>query len=232
MPIHILVTEDDADINHLLCRILEKEGYQITPAFSGTEAQLLLKSTRFDLLILDLMLPGATGETLIEEVRKTSTAPILVISAKGQEDKLHTLKIGADDFISKPFDINEVVMRVYTLLRRTREFAGAEQAQQSLTLKNLTLHPECREAELCGQPLSLTVHEFDILALLLRHPNKVFTRRNLFESVWQSPYLGDDNTLNVHMSNIRSKLQKIDPSEEYVTTVWGVGFKAALPRQA
>ena len=112
MAIQILIAEDDPDINKLLTRILEKEGYQVTAAFSGSEARLLLKTVRFDLILLDLMLPGATGEELVEEIRRTSTTPILVVSAKGQEDKLHVLKIGADDFISKPFDVKEVAMRV------------------------------------------------------------------------------------------------------------------------
>ena len=123
MATQILIAEDDPDINRLLGRILEKEGYQVTSAFSGSEARLLLKTVRFDLIVLDLMLPGATGEELVEEIRKNSTTPILVVSAKGQEDKLNVLKMGADDFISKPFDVNEVAVRVYSLLRRSRDFS-------------------------------------------------------------------------------------------------------------
>lgn len=229
MAIHILVAEDDPDINRLLVRILQKEGYEVTPAFSGSEARLLLKAARFDLLVLDLMLPGATGEELIAEVRKDHTTPILVVSAKGQEDKLHVLKLGADDFITKPFDVNEVAVRVYTLLRRSRDFAEVGEAR-TLTFKKLEMDEEGREVTVCGKPLALTAREYDILALLLRYPNKVFTRQNLFETVWGGVYLGDDNTINVHISNLRAKIQKLDPEEEYITTVWGVGFKAAKPR--
>ncbi|MGI5895084.1 MAG: response regulator transcription factor [Candidatus Merdivicinus sp.] len=230
MPIHILIVEDDPDINRLLERILQKEGYQTTAAFSGSEARLLMKSTAFDLLVLDLMLPGATGEELIEEVRRNHTTPILVISAKGQEEKLHALKIGADDFISKPFDVNEVAVRVYSLLRRSRDFTEHPESAARLFLKNLEILPESREVLVAGQPLSLTAREYDILALLIRYPNKVFTRQNLFETIWGGAYLGDDNTINVHISNLRSKIQKLDPDEEYISTVWGVGFKAAKPR--
>lgn len=230
MAIQILVAEDDADINRLLTRILEKEGYEVTSAFSGSEARLLLKNQAFDLLVLDLMLPGATGEELVEEVRKERTTPILVISAKGQEDKLHVLKIGADDFISKPFDVAEVAMRVYTLLRRSRDFADHKSTQEVLRLKNLELIPESREVTVKGTPISLTAREYDILALLLQYPNKVFTRQNLFETIWGDTYLGDDNTINVHISNLRAKIQKYDPDEEYIATIWGVGFKAAKPR--
>lgn len=230
MSIQILVVEDDADINRLLARILEKEGYEVTSAFSGSEARLLLKTQSFDLLVLDLMLPGATGEELVEEIRQHHTTPILVISAKGQEDKLHVLKIGADDFISKPFDVEEVAMRVYSLLRRSRDFAGNNGKQDILRLKNLELNQEAREVTVCGEPISLTAREYDILALLLQYPNKVFTRQNLFETIWGDTYLGDDNTINVHISNLRSKIQKYDPDEEYIATVWGVGFKAAKPK--
>lgn len=230
MVIRILIAEDDPDINRLLGRILTRAGYEVTAAFSGSEARLLKPET-FDLVLLDLMLPGATGEKLIEETRKVSTVPIIVISAKGQEDKLKVLKSGADDFISKPFDVEEVEVRVQSLLRRSRDFSAATAGEKKLTLGKLILDPESREAEVDGKPLTLTAREFDILALLLRHPNKVFTRQNLFEVVWGEDYLGDDNTMNVHVSNLRSKLQKLDPEGEYIATVWGVGFKAAKQRQ-
>ena len=132
MATQILSAEDGPDINRLLGRILEKEGYQVTSAFSGSEARLLLKTVRFDLIVLDLMLPGATGEELVEEIRKNSTTPILVVSAKGQEDKLNVLKMGADDFISKPFDVNEVAVRVYSLLRRSRNSSENGGEKQTL----------------------------------------------------------------------------------------------------
>ena len=225
MGVRILIVEDDADINRLLERILVKSGYDTTAAFSGSEARLLKPQT-FDLILLDLMLPGATGEELIAEIRQSSTVPIIVISAKGQEDKLNALKSGADDFIAKPFDVEEVKVRVQSLLRRAREFSSPAASGSRLVLGKLTLDPESREAEVEGKPLILTAREFDILALLLRYPNKVFTRQNLFETVWGDDYLGDDNTINVHISNLRSKLQKLDPKGEYIATVWGIGFKA------
>ncbi len=231
MATQILIAEDDPDINRLLGRILEKEGYQVTSAFSGSEARLLLKTVRFDLIVLDLMLPGATGEELVEEIRKNSTTPILVVSAKGQEDKLNVLKMGADDFISKPFDVNEVAVRVYSLLRRSRDFSENGGEKQTLSLKNLEIDLESREVRVSGKPLTLTAREYDILVLLMRYPNKVFTRQNIFETVWGGAYLGDDNTINVHISNLRSKIQKLDDKEEYISTIWGVGFKAAKPRE-
>lgn len=229
MPIQILIVEDDPDINHLLRRILENEGYAVTAAFSGSEARLLLNRDAFDLIVLDLMLPGATGEELVAEIRKGKTTPILIISAKGQEDKLQVLKMGADDFISKPFDVEEVAVRAYSLLRRSRDFSQPAGSGQALSFKNLVLDEEAREITVKGEPLALTAREYEILSLLLHYPNKVFTRQNLFETIWGGIYLGDDNTINVHISNLRSKLQKLDPEEEYIATVWGVGFKAARP---
>ena len=130
MAIRILIAEDDPDINRLLGRILTRAGYEVTAAFSGSEARLLKPET-FDLVLLDLMLPGATGEKLIEETRKVSTVPIIVISAKGQEDKLNVLKSGADDFISKPFDVEEVDVRVQSLLRRSRDFPQPRRGRKS-----------------------------------------------------------------------------------------------------
>ena len=227
----ILVVDDDKHIAELISLYMMKEGYETQEIYDGKEAAAAVEDFQPDLILLDLMLPGVTGEKLIEETRKVSTVPIIVISAKGQEDKLNVLKSGADDFISKPFDVEEVEVRVQSLLRRSRDFSAATAGEKKLTLGKLVLDPESREAEVDGKPLTLTAREFDILALLLRHPNKVFTRQNLFEIVWGEDYLGDDNTMNVHVSNLRSKLQKLDPEGEYIATVWGVGFKAAKQRQ-
>lgn len=221
----LLIVEDDADINALLATILAREGYEVTQAYSGSEAALRLEQARFDLVLLDLMLPGVTGEALIESIRAKQTMPIVVISAKGREDKLHVLRMGADDFISKPFDVDEVAARVAAQVRRYKQFAAAGKADGVLRYKALTLDPEAIEVKIHGKAAAFTAHEFGILQLMMRYPRKVFTRENLFEAVWDEPYLGDDNTLNVHISNIRSKIAQMDPGEPYIKTVWGVGFK-------
>ena len=122
-------------------------------------------------------------------------------------------------------------MRVYSLLRRSRDFSENGGEKQTLSLKNLEIDLESREVRVSGKPLTLTAREYDILVLLMRYPNKVFTRQNIFETVWGGAYLGDDNTINVHISNLRSKIQKLDDKEEYISTIWGVGFKAAKPRE-
>jgi len=224
--VNILVVEDDVDINNLLCKILSKEGYSVRPAFSGSEAKLCLEHYDFQLIILDLMLPAVSGEELISQIRQAKTMPIIVISAKLEQDaKIEALKLGADDFISKPFDVKEVLARVEAQLRRYMVFSNVKEKQKVLKYKDLVLDPEAVEVRVKDQLINLTAREFAILELMMSHPNKVFTKANLFEHVWNEEFLGDDNTINVHISNLRSKLAKIDPDTEYIRTIWGIGFK-------
>ncbi|AZV55463.1 response regulator transcription factor [Clostridium sp. AWRP] len=224
--INILIVEDDTDINKLLCRILEKNNYNVRRAFSGTEAEMCIEKYDFQLVLLDLMLPGITGEKLIEKIRKIKTMPVIVISAKtAQETKIEVLKLGADDFISKPFDVEEVLARVCAQLRRYMIFSNSNEKQNILTYKNMTLDRENHKIFINSQEVVLTIREFCILELLMSYPKKVFTKANLFEHVWKDKFISDDNTINVHMSNLRSKIAKIDPDTEYIHTVWGIGFK-------
>ncbi|OAA94231.1 response regulator transcription factor [Clostridium coskatii] len=224
--INILIVEDDTDINKLLCKILEKNNYNVRGAFSGTEAEMCIEKYDFQLVLLDLMLPGITGEKLIEKIRKIKTMPVIVISAKtAQETKIQVLKLGADDFISKPFDVEEVLARVCAQLRRYMIFSNSNEKQNILTYKNMTLDRENHKVFINSQEVILTIREFCILELLMSYPKKVFTKANLFEHVWKDKFISDDNTINVHMSNLRSKIAKIDPDTEYIHTVWGIGFK-------
>lgn len=224
----VLVIEDDTDINKLLCNILSKNKYDVRGAYSGSEALMCIEMFDFDILLLDLMLPGATGEEIIEKVReKDEMIPIIVISAKtDQEDKINVLKIGADDFVSKPFDINEVLARVEVQLRKSKRLKKVEEKIENVVkFKNINLDMESRQAFIKEKEISLTAREFDILKLFISNPHKVFTRANLFESVWESDFFGDENTVNVHVSNLRSKIAKVDKGIEYIKTVWGIGFK-------
>ncbi len=222
---HILVVEDDPDINRLLCRILTDGGYDVRPAFSGSEAVLWAEQYEYDLVLLDLMLPGLTGEEFIAQMRRKKTMPILVLSAKaGLEDRVNVLRLGADDFISKPFDNAEVLARVEAQLRRYRQFSAPAEAGEVLRLGDLVLDREAVRVTAGGKDVALTAREFEILALLLSHPKQVYTREQLYENVWGGEYMGDDNTVNVHISNLRSKLGKVS-DREYIKTVWGIGFK-------
>ena len=221
---NILVVEDDPDINKLLCRILEGAGYACRPAYSGTEAALWAGQYDYDLVLLDLMLPGLTGEEFIAQLRQRKTMPIIVLSAKtGLEDRVNVLRLGADDFIPKPFDNAEVLARVEAQLRRYKQFSGGP-GGKVLTHGDLVLDKESVTVTAAGKPVPLTAREFHILTLLMEHPKKVFTREQLYQQVWEGAYMGDDNTVNVHISNLRSKLAKVSPTE-YIKTVWGIGFK-------
>lgn len=221
----VLIVEDDVDINRLLCRYLEKEQYQTVAAFSGTEARLQLSLNRFDLILLDLMLPGLTGEELVAEIRKTVLTPIIVVSAKSAlEDRVKLLKSGADDYITKPFEREELLARVEAVLRRCSNTVEEPKDGKNLSFKQLVLKESSREVFVKGNLLSLTAHEFDILKLLLQYPERVFTKEQVFEEIWKSGYYGEDNTINVHISNIRKKIKDFD-EDSYIKTVWGIGFK-------
>lgn len=223
---NILIVEDDADINRLLCAILEGAGYTCRAAFSGSEALLWAEKYDYDLVLLDLMLPGVTGEEFIQRVRRGKTMPIIVVSAKlGVSDRVNVLKLGADDFIPKPFDNAEVLARIEAQLRRYKKFSGSLQ-EGTLHWGELSLDRESVTVTLGGVEVPLTAREFEILALLMAQPRKVFTREQIYVRVWGEEYMGDDNTVNVHISNLRSKLAKVS-EKEYIKTVWGIGFKMA-----
>lgn len=224
---NILIVEDDADINRLLCTILEGAGYVCRAAFSGSEAMLWAEKYDYDLVLLDLMLPGLTGEEFIAQIRKGKTMPIIVLSAKmAVDDRVNVLRLGADDFIAKPFDNDEVLARVEAQLRRYRRFS--QQAGGSeLTCGPLRLCREDHVVTADGQEVALTTREFAILALLMEHPKRAFSRAQIYESVWGGEFMGGDNTVNVHVSNLRAKLAKACPGREFIKTVWGIGFKMA-----
>lgn len=224
-PIHILVAEDDNDISRLLCSIIKKSGYTPQPAFSGTEALLYLEQRKWSMLLLDLMLPGMTGEELLNRIDNRDDMPVIIISAKGEpKTKVSVLRGGADDFISKPFDVDEVSARIDAQLRTYARIAQPA-LPNVLQHKGLVLDRDTMSVTADGAELSLTAREFEILSLLLSAPKKVFTKANLYERVWQEPFYGDDNIMNVHMSNLRSKLAKAAPGSDYIETVWGMGYR-------
>lgn len=263
----ILIIEDDTDINNLLAKIMGRQGHEAVQAFSGTEGKLRLELEQYDLMLLDLMLPGMMGEELIREIRRTDPdLPIIVLSAKSAlEDRVSVLELGADDYLVKPFAAAEVTARVEGALRRSArwqklveqarhvESGGREDGRQMqqmiagdreehqqmqqpgagdrnsdgpLQFKDLTLDADRREVRVRGQLLNLTAHEYDILHILMQEPGKVYSRERLYELVWQGGYYGEENTVNVHVSNLRKKIAAVD-STEYIATVWGIGFRMA-----
>lgn len=222
----ILVVEDDPDINNLLRAVMERAGHRAVQAFSGSEALLRLEASTPDLVLLDLMLPGMDGPELLERMRgeRGLDVPVIVVSAKaGLSDKVDVLAAGADDYIVKPFEPDEVAARVEAVLRRSG--AGGGRAGEALRHRGLVLDAEARSVRLDGEEVALTAHEFDILRTLMEAPGKVFSRERLYELVWNGGYYGEDNAVNVHVSNIRKKLAAAGADGEYIKTVWGIGFK-------
>lgn len=225
----ILVVEDENDINKLLCSILENKSYRVKSAFSGTEALMCVENERWDMILLDLMIPGISGEEAILKIREITKAPIIVVSAKtSKKTKIELLESGADDFICKPFDPDEVVARVNCNLRRYLEFfkdEGKKNRDNILSYKDISLNIESKEVKVGQTILTLTAKEFALLELLLTNPNKVYSKSNIFESIWGEEFLGDDNTVNVHVSRLRNKLFSANDSEDYIETIWAMGYK-------
>ncbi len=222
MP-HILIVEDDTDISSSTAQYLRRQGCACTQAFSGTEGRLLWKAGGFDLLLVDLMLPGLSGSELIAEIRTTSRTPIIVLSARAElTDKVELLGLGADDYLTKPYQLEELWARIQVQLRH----ASAAPAGERLRFRDWALDLDGMTLTAAGQPVNLTAHEFKIVELLVRQPKRVFTKQQIYETVWGERYAVEDKTITVHVSNIRAKLRP-SGTDSYIQTVWGIGFKLA-----
>ncbi len=218
----ILIVEDNVEINALISACLE-ERHVCHQVYSGTEADLFLQSWDVDLMILDLMLPGLSGEDLLRKWRHEKSFPVLIISAKDAlHNKLDCFRLGVDDYLTKPFDIEELEARVEVLLRRHREM-GERPPETGLGDSGISLDSERRDLLFQGVRLHLTGQEFRIIAALIREPEKVFSREELYLAAWDEEYIGDDRALNVHISNLRKKLRDAG-APPLVETVWGLGF--------
>lgn len=217
---HILIVEDDTSISKMIQTLLMQNHYQCTCAFSGSEALLQLKHDNFDLILLDIMLPGVDGEAVLEAFRQEKSTPIIMLTAIGDKQVISSLlRKGANDYLVKPFDNEELLARIEVQLRQSY------QVQETLTHKDLILNLNNFTVQCGGKEISLAKREFEILELLLRYPSQVFTKASLYESVWKEPYALDENTINVHISHLRKKLSQGNPDEEYIDTVWGIGIK-------
>lgn len=226
MAASILVIEDDKEINSLLCKALSNNDYITESAYTGIQGLDMLKTEKYDMVLLDIMLPYKSGDKLLQELRIFSNIPVLVISAKETTQiKIDLLQSGADDYITKPFDLDEVVARVEANLRRTQQISVTK--NRSLFYKDIMLDTSAKQVFINNNEITLTATEIKILELLLSQPQKVYSKANLFESIWNEEYTVDDNTLNVHISRLRQKLKKANEKEEYIETLWGLGYRLA-----
>lgn len=217
----ILIVEDNSDISNMIADALNKNGYLCVQAFSGTEALMRIEQGNYGLILLDLMLPGMTGEEFVRKIKPTNQTPIIIVSAKDELDsKVDLLSIGAEDYITKPFQIKELLARVAVQIRRNSKISSSN----IYTYKDLVLNGETYQFTVSDNVINLTRQEFKILELMLKNPKKVFSKQDIYEYAWDEYYIGEDKTINVHISNIRQKIKKVS-DEEYIETVWGIGFK-------
>lgn len=229
----ILVIEDDKEINNLICEYMASAGYEMLSATNGLSGlSILEKNDDIDLCLLDLMLPMKSGDRVIQSLREFSDVPVIILSAKDTiQTKIDLFRLGADDYLTKPFDLDELLVRVEAVIRRgvknnghTQGGAGHTQGESVYTYKNIIMDDKAGQVTVRGSRLELTAKEYAILKLLITNPNKLFSKANLFESVWDETYFPEDNALKVHMSNLRNKIKKYD-DQEYIETVWGMGYK-------
>lgn len=227
MDHYILIVEDDNDINAMLKELLEQAGYSTAQAFSGTEALLYLEKEHPLAVILDLMLPGMEGEEVLQRIKESNpqTAVIVTSAKDGTKTRVDLLKAGADDYMVKPYDTEEFLARLEAVLRRSVCDSPGGREKKKLAYRDLLMDREEFLVFLAGEELKLTRREFLILELFMENPGKVFTKSNIYESVWNEEFLGEDNAVNVHISNIRQKIAKIKGQDTYIETVWGIGFK-------
>lgn len=230
-PYKILLVEDDTEISEMLKNYLETEHYEVACALDGQQACAMFDGTSYDLVLLDLMIPKVSGMGVMQHIRENSFVPIIILSAKDSEsDKTLGLGLGADDYITKPFSVVEVLARIKAALRRTMQYdntvsEGNTEAEAVLEAGELVMNLSDYTVKKGGKAIDLTAKEFEILKLFLQNPKKVYTKEQLYSLVWNDAYCGDENAVNVHISRLRGKIEEDPKNPRYVQTVWGIGYK-------
>ncbi len=224
------MVEDDREISEMLEEFLIQEAFEVVPAFDGLEACEKFEDGEFDLVLLDLMIPKMSGMDVMKTIREKSVVPILIVSAKDSLlDKSLGLELGADDYITKPFVMAEVLARIKANLRRTNQYAAGSSRKQeepaTLSCGDIQLNPVDFTVRKRGKKIDLTAKEFEILRLLMQNPKKVYTKEQIYSLVWEDAYLGDENAVNVHISRLRNKIEDDARNPEYIITVWGYGYR-------
>ena len=223
MAKRILLVDDEPLILKGLTFSLEQDGYETDTAADGEEALAKMRNGGYDIVLLDVMLPKLSGIEVCQNIRETSNVPIIMLTAKGEDmDKILGLEYGADDYMTKPFNILEVKARIKSILRRTG--AAPEAPKLELTVRDITINIGNRSVVAHGEPVNLTVKEFDLLQLFMNNPGKVYSRDELLETIWGFDYLGDVRTVDVHIRRLREKIEKDSTKPAYIMTKWGVGY--------
>ncbi|MDY3027360.1 MAG: response regulator transcription factor [Candidatus Faecivicinus sp.] len=224
MARRILIVDDEPLIVKGLKYSLEQDGYETDSAADGEEAVNKFFAGQFDLVLLDVMLPKFDGIEVCQRIREKSSVPIIMLTAKGEDmDKILGLEYGADDYMTKPFNILEVKARIKTILRRTT-MQRAEITQRVITVRDLKLNMNNRSVSVGGREVNLTAKEFDLLQMFVTNRGKVFSRESLLETIWKYDYLGDLRTVDVHIRRLREKIERVPSQPEYIFTKWGVGY--------
>ncbi|HIS25847.1 MAG TPA: response regulator transcription factor [Candidatus Pullilachnospira intestinigallinarum] len=221
----VLVVDDEKLIVKGIRFSLEQDGMEVDCAYDGEEALECIHNKDYDIVLLDLMLPKLSGMEVCQQVREFSDVPIIMLTAKGEDmDKILGLEYGADDYITKPFNILEVKARIKAIIRRTSRPAAQEEKAKVVEVGDLKLDCESRRVFIAGKEINLTAKEFDVLELLVFNPNKVYSRENLLNMVWGYEYPGDVRTVDVHIRRLREKIEANPSEPKYVHTKWGVGY--------
>lgn len=221
----VLVVDDEKLIVKGIRFSLEQDGMEVDCAYDGEEALNMVKDKEYDIILLDLMLPKLDGLEVCQQIREFSNVPIVMLTAKGEDmDKILGLEYGADDYITKPFNILEVKARIKAIMRRTVKQTAVEEKAKVVEAGNLKLDCESRRVFINGREINLTAKEFDVLELLVFNPNKVYSRENLLNIVWGYEYPGDVRTVDVHIRRLREKIESNPSDPKYVHTKWGVGY--------
>jgi two-component system response regulator VicR len=224
MQKNLLIVDDEPAIIKGLKFSLEQDGYNIVEAYDGQEAVDKFFSEEFDLVVLDVMLPGLNGFEVLQRIREKSSVPVIMLTAKGEDmDKILGLEYGADDYITKPFNILELKARIKAIFRRSNNNESRSQ-EQVIRIHDMTINIANRSVVIDGEDVNLTAKEFDLLQLFASNPGKVYSRENLLETVWKYDYLGDLRTVDVHIRRLREKIERNPSQPEYIFTKWGVGY--------
>ncbi len=227
----ILIIEDDTELHTMVKDYLVSEGFETESAFNGQEACELADKNQYELVLLDIMMPQMDGLTVMKKIRTNSVVPIIIMSAKDSDsDKAFGLGLGADDYITKPFSLTELVARIKAHIRRVNQYSVGENEKKgkNISVGDLVLNQEMHLLEKRGQYIELTAKEFEALKLFLTNPKKVYTKAQLYTLVWGEDYFGDENAVNVLISRLRSKLEDNPKKPQYIATVWGIGYKLGI----